>query len=109
MAKNAFHNGFQIDRRLVGMVEQTREKESFCSIARKIMYTQKRAGELINSAKHHQNGRKKHIERAYYCKDCGMWHLTHLGTFSGSNGPKKTKDPYKRTRCDWENLMEDDA
>jgi len=58
-------------------------------------YTEREAGEVINSAKRGRSGhrhgdrvnvragRKNIPKRKYPCKICGMWHVTHYSYFKG--------------------------
>lgn len=54
---------------------------SICFESGKRCYTREQAGRFINMTKgynHKRHTKNKQIpKRCYYCKDCGMWHLTH--------------------------------
>ena len=52
------------------------EREIRCESEGKICYTEREAGNAINSAKHHGNRAKKIPHRKYFCKECGCFHLT---------------------------------
>jgi len=53
-----------------------------CEVTGKVCYSQRKAGEIINSLKKHRKsdhlGRNKNMpKRSYVCKGCGSYHLTH--------------------------------
>lgn len=56
------------------------EETKHCSVTSKICYSQREANLRIHSAKNRKrkHGPKKIPQRAYFCKYCGMYHLTHL-------------------------------
>lgn len=48
-----------------------------CPVTNKIKYSQKDAGDIVRNAK--SSSRKKRVPlRAYYCRSCGAYHLTHF-------------------------------
>lgn len=61
----------------------------------KVCYTEREAGNVINSAKkgrrgyrhggpvNVRSGRKEIPKRKYFCRDCGMWHVTHFSYYKG--------------------------
>lgn len=56
---------------------------NYCFVCGKVCYSQREAGNIINSLKRHQSndhrGRAKELpRRMYFCSDCGCYHLTHL-------------------------------
>lgn len=55
---------------------QNHERER-CLFSGKLSFTQKEAGEIINSAKNSTRKTKIIPQRSYYCKHCRTWHLTH--------------------------------
>lgn len=65
----------------------------YCEVTHKICYSQKEANNIIASVKHWKRCRKpKQIpKRAYRCKYCGCYHLTH---FSGEHTCKSTLRRY---------------
>lgn len=61
------------------MQEENEEKR--CSVSGKLCFTERAAGAVLNSFKHHHFGRSKKDQiprRKYFCPSCGFYHLTHL-------------------------------
>ncbi len=60
-----------------------------CSVTNKLCLTIRQAGEILNSFKHHQHGRRckkdQMPKRKYFCIDCGFYHLTHLTRYQVNN------------------------
>lgn len=54
--------------------------KQYCSTTNKVCYSQKEASEVITQIKNSRNhARKRSIpKRAYFCKFCHFWHLTHF-------------------------------
>ena len=53
-----------------------------CSTTGKKCFSQRAAAECLRGLKKNKKRRKKHSElpkRYYFCKFCGMFHLTHFG------------------------------
>lgn len=47
-----------------------------CPVEGKSCLSEREAGEIINSCRHHRNMSKKIPKRAYRCKHCGTFHVT---------------------------------
>lgn len=74
---------------------KTKEYE-YCQTTGKICYSSKKASEVLNwSKRRHKSSHAKVIpKRKYYCKDCGMFHLTSMSYETHSerkDGQKKKK------------------
>ena len=53
----------------------------YCKYSGKKCYTQKEAGDIIRDFKRHDRNKRfmEHIpQRAYFCKECKAFHLTHF-------------------------------
>ena len=60
---------------------QNANEEKRCKVSGKLCFTERAAGAVLNSFKHHHSGRsKKNLipRRKYFCKSCGFYHLTHI-------------------------------
>lgn len=69
---------------LYGYVEEIKEEERICEVEGKICYTERRAGEILNSTKRHNySSRKKGVKplRKYYCIHCKSYHITSVPWF----------------------------
>lgn len=81
-----------------------RGKIEKCESTGKICYTEREAGEAINSArKRHYNGRgaKRIPMREYFCDKCGCYHLTHIASCKTSRA-KQNFEQKKRAFSDSE-------
>jgi hypothetical protein len=76
-----------------------------CVKTGKRMYSAREANSAKNSAGnlHHT---KQIPLRAYYCKHCGAYHLTHFRHFK-KMGEKSTKYWYKKAKENYKNFNED--
>lgn len=74
-------------------------QKRFCKASGKVCLTKREAGEQLGSMKKHlttsyvgkSNNKPK---RSYYCKDCGSYHVTHLGQKQKAKKPLKIVNKY---------------
>ena len=62
------------------------QNDIICFQERKICYTEREAGTIVNACKRHNYnswgvGQKYKPMRKYYCKDCGFYHVSHLKSY----------------------------